>query len=247
MPALRLLCLGYRSLCADYYWLRALAHFGDDGMHVWLYPNLEPFVRRVVTLDPYFARAYFFAGTALTVHGMDAHVAVELLEQGRRYCPDDWHIPFLLGFNRYYFLGDYLGGAEALAAAAKFPGAPEVAGPLAARLTAEGGAPEVGLALVDSLLEGVHDERLRQEYLSRRQLLELEVQLRGLNQAARAFAARLGRPPRTVSELVTAGFLPEIPDEALGGTFLMAADGTVKSSNDERRLRMNTASLGARP
>ncbi|MBN1962874.1 MAG: hypothetical protein JW841_18230 [Deltaproteobacteria bacterium] len=239
MRALNILSMGYRSVVADYYWLRALSHFGDKGMHKWSYPNLEPFIYRITELDPYFDSAYFFAGTALTVKGMDIKVAVTFLERGQKYCPNDWRLPFLLGFNRYYFLGDYIGGAKALAAAAKFAAAPPITGPLAARLAAEGGAPEVGIALVDSLLEGITDEKLRQEYLERRQLLIFELQLRELNRIADLFSKRNGRRPQSINELIAPGLLRSIPKEVLGGKFFINSQGRVQSSNDDKRLRVH--------
>src|SRR5947208_2581053 len=86
--SLRLMALGYRNVVADYYWLRAISHFGTTQMHAVHYPNLEPLLRRITALDPYFAEAYFFAGTALTVKGMDPHASIELLTRGIHYRAD---------------------------------------------------------------------------------------------------------------------------------------------------------------
>lgn len=239
--ALRLLALSYRSLVADYYWLRALSHFGDNAMHAAKYPNLRALTTRVLALDPYFADAYFFAGTALTVKGMDPQFSIDLLEQGLRYRSDDWRVPFLLGFNCYYFKGDYGRGAEVLAIAARNPQAPPVAGPLAARLAAEADEPELGLSMIDSILPGITDERLRGQYEERRRLLELEVQLKFLNQASRRYQERFGHAPRELSQLVGPGLLQRLPDEPLGGAYHLGEGGVVGSSNEALRLH-----LGAR-
>ncbi len=238
LPALKLLALSYGPLAADYYWLRALSHFGDRSMHKEGYPNLVALTQRVVGLDPYFAEAYFFAGTALTVKQLDPHYSVNLLEQGVRYRPDDWRIPLLLGFNTYYFLGDYKRGAKALARAAELPGAPPFVGPLATRVAAQAGTPEVGIALINSILPSVTDPELRAVYEKRRRLLALEIELRELNRVAKAYAQRNGRPLASLGELVADGWLKRIPQEPTGGHFFVDAQGVVHSSADAERLRM---------
>jgi hypothetical protein len=239
VPVLRVVALGYAPLVADYYWLRALNEFGDLRMQKARYPNLVALVRRVLALDPKYLAAYHFAGTALTVKSLDPGPSMALLEGGLKQRPDDWQIPFLLGFNRYYFGHDYAGAARALAIAARFPEAPPVTGPLAMRLAEAGGEPEVGLALVDSILAGVTDETLRADYLERRSLLVLEVELRALNGLSARFSAEHGRPPRALRDLVDAGLLPEVPVDPFGGAYGVDAAGLVHSSNDERRLRLS--------
>lgn len=235
--ALDVLALSYRSLVADYYWLKSLSQFGDKRMERGNYPNLIALMRRVVHLDPKFKDAYHFAGTALTVQQLDPKPSIEILERGKRELPNDWRVAFLLGFNRYYFEHDYLGGAQALADAAKLPGAPSYTGALATRLTAEANAPEVGLAMLNTLEQGVTDETLKATYAERRKLLTLELQLKVMNEAVRTFQARHNAPPASLQALVAEQLIPFVPEEPLGGSFYLA-EGVVKTTNDEARLRL---------
>lgn len=231
VSALKIMSLSYDSLVADYYWLQAIYHFGDKRMHRHNYPNLLALVQRVVALDPYFAGGYLFAGTALTLKGMDPRPAIAILEQGVQYRPEIWQIPFLLGFNRYYFLGDYAGAARALAQAAALPDAPPYIGALATRVASEGGEPELGLTLVDELLEGVEDEQLRHEYEERRQHLLLTYHLKHLNAAVARYREQQGAIPSSLQALVEAQLLPSIPEEPYGGRYELAASGEVRSSS----------------
>ncbi|MEM6731448.1 MAG: hypothetical protein AAF658_07815, partial [Myxococcota bacterium] len=220
--ATRLLSLGHYPLAADYYWLKALSHFGDATMHRSLYPNLEPFLDRASTLDPYYKSVYRMAGTALTLHGMDVGLSNRLLERGLRYRPDVWEIPFYLGFNRYYFEQDYDGAVEVLSLAASMEGAPEYTAGIATRLAAEAGRPEVGLRLVEEILSGLPEDEideLRKQYTERRDLLRLEVELNWLNAAAERFAEVKQRRPESLAELREIGLLKTIPNEPLGGTY----------------------------
>jgi tetratricopeptide (TPR) repeat protein len=242
LRALDIVALGYRSLTADYYFLKALDEFGNTGMHEARFPNLIAFVRRALHLDPYYATAYFFAGTALTVKELDSSASIELLQQGLRYRPDDWRIAFLLGFNAYYFANDYALGARALAQAARHPEAPSLAGPLATRLAAQSDSPEIGIDLIDSISPGLSDEALREEYAERRRLLVLERDLRSLNRACVEYVTRNGRSPRSLEDLVAAGLVAAIPPEPLGGRYFLGA-GRVETTNEARRLRLHPQGL----
>jgi tetratricopeptide (TPR) repeat protein len=230
---------GYNNLVADYYWLRTISHFGTTEMHAAHYPNLEPLLRRVLALDPYFAAAYHMAGTALTVRGQDFGASIELLKRGMEYRPDDWRIPFYLGFNAFFFVHDYELAASAMTRAAELPGSPPYTGPLAMRLAAEAGQPELGLRLVDAVLATLEDEKLRGIYLDRRKRLLLEQELRFLNGAAARFERQHGRRPTTLGDLVGPGLLHELPErDPLGGSYYIDENGRVQTTNDEERLRL---------
>jgi len=236
--ALRFLSLSYRSLAADYYWLRAIGDFGTPEMHPHNYPNLEPFLQRVLALDPFFVRAYLFAGTALTLKGMDARLADNLLRQGLEYRPEKWRIPFYLGCNLYVFEQNYAEAADVLSRAARLPEAPEFVGKLATRLAAQAGEPATGLRLVDEMLEQVTDERLRATYLERRQLLLLEIQLRELRRAAVRFVQMQGRPPADMRELAAAGLIAQVPADPLGGRYFVDKNGEVQTTSESSRLQL---------
>lgn len=236
--ATRFLALGQHALVADYYYLRSLDHFGDVQFHRAHYPNLEPFLSRVLELDPYHRMAYVFAGTALTLDGMEIRASNALLEKGLIHRPDLWQVPFYLGFNHFYFLQNYPEAARMLARAAKLEGAPEVAGPLATRLSAEAGEPELGIRMIDSMLEGVSDEHLKQTYLERRALLVLEVELAWLRRALERFAAETGKPAKSLDELVRAGLLERVPQDPVGGRYFIDEAGGLQTSSESKRLRV---------
>lgn len=237
--ATRLLSLGHYPLAADYYWMRSLYHFGDASMHQAKYPNLAPFIERALALDPYFKSVYFVAGTALTLKGMDHRTSIEILERGLKARPDVWEIPFYLGFNYYYFERNFALAAEKLALAAQHRESPSFTWGLSTRLSAEGQRPEVGLQLVNSILEDMHDtDPARTDYEERRDLLLLEVRLRDLQRSANAFAEVHGHPANSLADLLSNGILSSIPEEPLGGEFRIK-EGTVFTTNEERRLRLS--------
>ena len=238
LQAVKLLALNYPSAWADYYWLRTLSHFGDDSMHQHRYPNLMAFMERVLHLDPYFINAYHFAGTALTLREFDYNHSLEFLERGMHFRPDDWRIAFYQGFNAYYFANDFDRAAKALTHAARAPGAPSYIGALATRVAAEANDPRVGLALVDEMLENVNDEDLRNDYLKRRSLLLLEVQLRELQREVDNWMATTGEKLTNLRQLHMFQNHSGPIHDPMGGEFFLDAQGRVQTTSEKQRLRI---------
>jgi len=241
IQALQLVSLNYNNLAADYYWLRSISHFGTAKMHELSYPNLGAFLERVVHLDPYFESGYFLAGTALTI-GEKAQLnkAIELLEFGRDYCPNDFRIPYLLGFIQYFYERDYAEAARSLGQAAQLPGCPRHIGKFATRLAAESAQPEIGLALVTELLETITDENLRKVYLERRSLLQLEVGLKQLQHYIQLYETMNDKKPQRLQDLIGPGLLGQVPSkDPLGGEYLIDGNGNAATTSEAKRLQLS--------
>lgn len=237
--ALQLLSLGYKNIVADYFWLRCINDYGDKRMVAGHYPNLLPLLTRVQSLDPNFVAPYIFAGNVMTLSDMPWREALAMLETGMKQRPDSWRIAFSYGFNMY-FLGQSLDkAARALAVAAANPDAPPYAGPLAIRMAAEAGEPEVGLNMVDALLSETQDKAQKDTLQERRLKLLLEVHLKHLNAAAKLYRQRQGRAPPHIEALVGYGDVHHIAPDPLGGAFFIDADGNVDSHHAAMRLRLN--------
>ena len=245
IKALKLLSLNYKNVVADYYWLRAISHFGTKKMHKHHYPNLEAMVERVLNLDPYFGQAYYFTGTALTTTGNNANIdtAIELLRSGMTYRPNDYNVGILLGFSLYFSRNEKLEAAQAFSHAATLPGCPDYIGKIATRIASESEDPRIGVLLIDNILENIVDEKLRSVYEERRQLLQLEVELRALQNHIDHFQKQHTRPPSSLQELSSSGLLNSLPSsDPLGGDYFINSDGKVSTTSEDKRLRVYKSS-----
>ena len=74
-----------------------------------------------------------------------------------------------------------------------FPDAPRVQ-KIAAKLSVETAQPEIGLALIESMMETVDDPDLLQTYEEKRRLLILEVELKSFNRALEYFILDMNVP-----------------------------------------------------
>jgi hypothetical protein len=240
----RALSFGFRSLLADFTLLQAIQIL--PARHGNMEPEVAaPLDRRLyrllsyaVEVDPKFSGAYRFAASALP-HESGNKVfgvlnAVQILEQGVRERPDDWHMGFLLGFLQSYYLWDFPAAARSMAIAAQQKGAPYWVGLLATRLAAQGGELQIATSLAEAMLTQATEDAVRQEWQSRVDALHIERDLGLIEDAARRYRQAHGTPARSIRALVASGFLAEAPVEPRGGRYVLEADGTAHSTSGER-------------
>ncbi|HEY0711425.1 MAG TPA: hypothetical protein VGF45_02045 [Polyangia bacterium] len=221
---LRRLSLGHTELAADLVAARANVYYGT--MLATRAPQrwLDQYIHTAVDLDPKFHRLYM-SGAAMLVYygGAITTTAVEranaLLARGEKAFPNDWNLPFQLGFNSFWELpatvapddpripGWRQTGVEALRRAALFEGVPAWLPNLAARLLTKQGADELAVRYLEQAYAATSSEETREqirgklELLKSRQLVdqmeagrkELEAELaRGYDYAGEAFSIIAG-------------------------------------------------------
>lgn len=231
--------LGYHQLGADILWLRMLQVLGkkrntaDD--YEWIYHAIDV----ITTLDPHYAYPYYVGGVVLTNLANRVDLSNRLLERGHRENPGEWNLPFLLGYNHYFVLGDAAKGAEYIGRAARTSGAPTFLPGLATRMYAEAGNPDVALQFLEALWKENPDLILREKLETRAKEVLIERDLRTLERAVQQYHKRRHTFPASLSELVSTGYLDRIPEEPFGGAYLLdSRTGRVTSSTHPNRLKV---------
>jgi tetratricopeptide (TPR) repeat protein len=192
----------------------------------------------ITTLDPQYAYAYYAGGVILGDLANRTDLSNRLLEKGVEANPDVWNIPFLLGYNHYFLLGDPVRGAEYIMQAAHLPDGPSYLSGLATRMAAEAGNPDTALAFLEARLLETQDSELREVLAYRMKEVIIERDLRILESAVEAYRKQHRALPATLTDLVLAGALPILPQEPFGGDYrLDPKTGAVSSSTHPERLR----------
>ena len=230
--------LGYHHLGADMLWLRLIQIIGKKrnsaDEYEWMYHALDV----ITTLDPQYAYAYYAGGVILGDLANRPDLSIRLLEKGVKANPEVWNIPFLLGYNYYFLLGDPAKGAEYIMQAASLPDGPAYLPGLATRMAAEAGSPGTALAFLEARLTDTHDPEMREVLANRMKEVIIERDLRLLERAVEAYRTQHQTLPATANELVAAGILPMLPQEPFGGDYrLDPKTGVVSSSTHPERLR----------
>lgn len=236
---LRVAALGYRELAADLLWLQAIQVMGERKLSEetghWLYHLLD----RITTLDPKFVRAYEAGSHALCILVVLPEESNRLLEKGMRHNPQEWKLPFLLGINYYFEMADDEKAAEAMAKAARLPGAPDSLARLAAKLFVSARSPQQAVELLAKVYEETSDENVRKMLEVRLKESIVERDLHILEQAISLYQTNHLRRPERLENLVGPGLLQELPREPFGGRYLYEpTTGTVRSSEVTERMRI---------
>ena len=230
--------LGYHHLGVDMLWLRLIQVIGNKrnsaDEYEWMYHALDV----LTTLDPQYAYTYYAGGIILGDLANRPDLSIRLLEKGVKANPDVWNIPFLLGYNYYFLLGEPAKGAEYIMQAASRPDGPAYLSGLATRMAAEAGSPDTALAFLEARLRETQDPEMREVLANRMKEVIIERDLRLLERAVEAYQTQHRALPATLADLVVAGVLPNLPEEPFGGDYrLDSKTGRVSSSTHPERLR----------
>jgi tetratricopeptide (TPR) repeat protein len=229
----RILALGNQGLLSDFLFLKAATFFGgrtgegkalDKADWQYLIDSLEA----ITDLDPYFVDPYFLAEGLLAWDAGLPEEANKILEKGTRHRTSDWRLPFFIGFNHFYFLGNYGKAADYIMTASRLPGSPDYFPTLASRLAYYGGKSKTALLFLRQMLEESDNPLLKRRMEKRLLALGRAVTI---EEALDRFKMQEGRMPGSLGELVTRGYLERLPDDPYGGNWGILKNGRVFSTS----------------
>jgi len=153
--------VGYREIVADFLWFRTVQYYGAyrKGDHDLRY--FSGLVDAVTTLDPQFIEAYYFGSLVASMDQDQIPRAIDLLKRGILANPDNWLLPFQIGFNHYILSQDYERAAAWFAIAARCPEATDFARRFAAFSRQRAGNLEGSIALWRNLYETTSNPAMR--------------------------------------------------------------------------------------
>lgn len=219
-------------------WLRLVQVLGKKRNSAdefeWMYHALDV----ITTLDPQYAYAYYAGGVVLGDLAQRIDLSNRLLLKGAEANPTVWNIPFLLGYNHYFLLGDPEKGAEYIMRAASLPDRPAYLPGLATRLSVEAGNPETALAFLEARLRETQDLEMREFFVNRMKEVIIERDIQILQRAVGTYRTKHRTLPAALAALVADGLLSALPQEPFGGEYRFdSKTGAVSSSTHPDRLR----------
>ena len=228
---LRAVSLGYHNVLADLLWFRTISYFGEHYRSERTYPWLAHMCDLVTDLDPRAEHVYRFAGVILPWEAGQVDAGNHLLEKGVQVFPDSWMLHYLLGFNYYFFRGDYARAVEQIQRAAQLPNAHRNVVRLAAVLAAEQYGPDTALQFLTEMEQTVDSDEMREVIHRHMREARLAADLNRLNAAVEIFRARNGYVPLSPWTLAEAGLIPGVPVDPFGGVYEIDPEtGRVSSS-----------------
>lgn len=231
--------LEYEQLAGDIIWLKIIQIIGAETVtpntYNWVYHALDV----VTTLDPKFSYVYQLGGVTLAVLAQRPELSNKLLLKGYKENPEIWQIPFYIGFNYFFYLQDYKLAAEYMARASVLPGRPEYLPKLAARLYVQSGSPDVAIEFLSRMYKESTDEKVRVNILNRLKEVIVERDIRMLEIVIRKYKEANSVYPADLKDLVTKGYIYNIPDEPFGGSYLInPVNGNIYSNKVKERMKV---------
>jgi len=237
---MRRLVLGFDSVAADIYWIRAVQYYGatklakaENKDYSFLFPLLDI----TTTLDPRFNIAYRF-GAILLSEGYPngpgrPDEAIALLEKGIREAPTKWEYYLDAGFVHYWWRRDPRAAADWFLRGSKLSTAPNWLQPLAASVLAEGGDQLAARVLWTQLAQTAEQDWMRRTARTRLQQLDAEAVIEQLQPIVNSFYDKTSRFPMGWEEIVRAGLVRGIPLDPTGVPYsLDPVSGAVDVAKD---------------
>ncbi len=231
---------GFDNFITDMYWLRAVQDFvAWDGRD----PYYLNYFRNISTLDPTFKYPYLFSILIVPQNKdiVTLNEVARIAENGLKFIPTSWEIPFYLGTQYYLFTKEYTLAESYLERAAKIPGAPDGVFLLYSNFIGRNspmpvrGAEDYILAqqLLKVIANNTDNETIKK--MAEKGITEkLVTQM--LEKGIIAYKERYKRYPRTTQEMINVNFV-NLPQE-----FLENFDVTINQTNGSFMITEKTRS-----
>src|SRR5579862_1426306 len=203
---------GYSGLLAAIYWTRAVQYYGRHRLaHSKDYALLGTLLDMTTELDPHMLVAYRFGSIFLAGRPPEGagnpQQAIYLLQRGIVANPDYWRMWEDLGFIYYWDMKDYAHAARAFQTGAERPGALPWMRVMAASVAAAGGEIQTSRILWTEIARTAGNDQIRRTAELHLAALEAEEDLKKLDSLIALYGEKQGHAPRSLQDLVTAGYL----------------------------------------
>lgn len=232
---MRAASMGQQAMLGDLMWIRVALNFADQLDHPDEHGKqfLLASIRAVVRLDPRWRTGYFYGGSMMRLLD-DIEGSDEIFTLGMEAKPDDPYFPFSLGMNAWLYRDDAEEAARYLRIAAELPTAPPWYRAASAGFLDRKGQRQTALHYLREEMEHEEEPAAREALLHRYRRIMHDEYSSQLTEAYQAWVAQAGRPPAQLSDL------GQLPDDPLGGTWILAPDGVVRSDVEEASITEKT-------
>ncbi len=228
---LRVASLGYEDAVASLLWLRVVLTFGERWEEA---PNqswqewMGKVIIAITELDPGWRTLYTYGGLMLKVTE-NYELSTEILTMGAERLPDDHFLPFSVGMNYFLYLDDVEQAYAWISRASEKEGAPSWYQGAARAFVAQRAQRGVAIRFLEEELASTTDEELRESldrHLSELQHEQWVEELGKVHARLTEEGAVIHRP----EDLVGPEAAPFLPQDPLGGEWVLDVDGVVRSS-----------------
>lgn len=209
---LKFAAFGYESLMADLIYLWAIQYFSNQT--IWdRFENLEHVFSIISELDPRYYDPYDIGSLIAYYDAKDIELAFKILDLGIEKNPDQWIFPLQAGHYAHMFAKDFERAEKYYKKAMDIKGSPPIARRLYANAAFERFDYQTAWRNWLEVYETAEDERVKKIASNHLYRTKATMDIQTISQAIAQFRNSQGHLPRELSELVTKGFLQNIPKD----------------------------------
>jgi len=205
----------FNIIYADFIWFESLQYYGDRKEKKASLEYLSNIFNSITNLDPYFEQAYSFGATLVGTDGHNWKGCEQLLKKGMINLPDDWRMPFFLGFFNYMWYKNYRAAELWFKIAVKKPGCPERIYHFIPFMHFRMGDYYTGMLMWIEIYNNAKNEQEKKGAL---QNIKVYAK-KHLTKAIRSFIRDKGHVPENLYVLVKSGYAKGIPNLPDGSKF----------------------------
>ena len=209
---------GYHTLLADFIYLWSIQYYGDPGFH----PKMEYLKHTydlITELDPQYLDAYQTGALFMFYEGRNPMAGLQLLEQGMERNPTEWILPMEAGFYCHMNLKRHDLAAQYFERATKIPGTIAFAKRALASMKFKSGDRVAALALWSEIYETAETPSIKQTAYQHVHDLRVLIDVDTIRNAIREYQHAAGRPPLNLEQLVSNGYLKQVPVDPDGNAY----------------------------
>lgn len=221
---------GLNTVIADLIWLHCIQYTSHEHRGKRVFKWLEHMLLTATRLDPYFVDVYRFGVMFLAALRADPEASLNLAYEGVKVNPYAWSLPYEAAMVYLLNLREeensrYM-ATQLLSLATSTGRAPGGIVSLTAKLQDEFNLLEVEQ---DMWVEMASSPDSFLSELGMRKLEEIELRkiVDILNRQTRLFHRETGNYPTSLEALLDAGLIPYLPEDRLGGEFILGEEGQV--------------------
>jgi tetratricopeptide (TPR) repeat protein len=232
----KMIASGYDKAIGTFFWLQSLQNMDVTDQKPKKFSFLYGLLNTAALLNPLYQPIYVAGGGFLAVIFRDYKGAEDLFLKGLEVFPENLQIHSYLSMLYMHELNDYDKAAYYMDKASKLPGAPPWYRELSARLYVESQRPEIALKMLISLHQATMNEDLKKELSRKIKLVIIDKQILELKSLAKVYSERYG-DLTSIDELVSKGFLKELPRDPFGKNYYLNSKGEFKTPSTSERFR----------
>lgn len=208
--AMRLIAGEFNGIMADFILMQVSSFTGCGkkiSPHEWEKVILG--FDQVMALDPYFEQTYLQAQSEIAWGAQQPLEAIRLLDLSRKSRFWDYRPGFYMGFDYYYFLGDYDSASKIFMETSQVAHCPVLIPLLGSRFAIKENRSQASILVLENMLN--------QPDLDESSIREIENRISALKgvlileDAVKKYRDRFGSPPESLDRLLEAGILNQLP------------------------------------